>query len=551
MIFARIVFLFLFFSCFKSEDLRACTESGITQDRLGLVNVAKFEIGKPVSYTQNTVPGDDRWSGINLWVCPFQYESINYPPKADCSSFVSWIYWVVFGLGDDFVNGQNWNGGATGSLSEHGTRVSLDQARPGDIVIYGVSSPYTHATLYIGNGRVISFGGSHPPDEYDIDYSLFGTRAMIISHFMGCLSDNECVNHVEGGETICYNGGVEITPSNNGYCTTGCHTNWDCPEGKVCDTTLTTWQCVATSNDCYGPDGSVIVHGESKIYYLYNDPCNYGCDQYEYRECDNGYLSGGYQYPFCSTEGCSSGSDGCYGPGGIYLENDDCERFYSTSSVSCDEVCYDYSEFRCCRDGVLSGSYEFVSCSRYCPPTPTSSPPPSPPPSPPEEENCFASDSFVFIQNGEKRRLYEVEKGDMVETDANTFSIVYHIKHHLVTHLIQFHLQSSNNNEENLLEITPNHLVYMNSGELMVASNVTVGDFLRGKERENGWKVVRIENVEKPSTFILTNDYQIYINGVQCSVFTCHALGTFGSVILKYTHHFLPEFVVDVIQNMF
>lgn len=564
--------LFLFFSSSLSVDLRACIEPEVTQDRLGLVAVAHYELGKPVSYTQDW---PDRWSGIRNWICPFR-DFDNYPPYADCSSFVTWIYWVVFGMGDDFVNDRDWSEGYTGTMSDKGTTVTLEQARPGDIVLYGPPS-HSHVTLYIGDGKVISFGGSSPPQIYDIDYYLWDPRNKIISFFEGCLSDNECVNHVEGGETICFNGGYEITPSSNGYCTTGCHSDWDCPEGKHCDTSLTTWQCVEdeSSEDCYGPDSAIISDGDSKIYYLYNDPCVYGCDDYEYRYCDDGVLSGSYTYSSCSTEGCSKDPDDCYTPSGSIMIDGEDRIFYSRSSVPCGGNCYDYSEYRLCRDGILSGSYTYSSChTEDCtskPYTPPTSTPYTPPPPTPEENNCFASDSFVNIlydfktcteRHGEHCRTYndelqipvirkplsEVLKGDIIETNNGKFSKVYHIKHHPSSPLLKFYLQEVNGNCGNILEITPNHLVYTIAGEVdeVAAKNIKVGDYLQGKQI---WRVEKIEITEKPSTFILTQDYDIFVNNVKCSVFTTNMWGQFGSVLLVYANQILPEFIVNVLDS--
>ena len=114
-----------------------------------------------ISYSQSP----SRWSGISQRVCPYS----RVPPVADCSSFVSWLYWSAFGKGNDFLNGANWSAGYTGTMGNHGTPVSLANARPGDVVLYG-QAPYDHATLYVGNNKVVSFGQNGPALLIPINY---------------------------------------------------------------------------------------------------------------------------------------------------------------------------------------------------------------------------------------------------------------------------------------------------------------------------------------------------------------------------------------------
>lgn len=103
-----------------------------------------------------------RWDGIFDNVRP-----PSAPKYSDCSSAVSWIYWTCFGEGPDFINGEDWNDGYTGTLDQHGTKISLSQAQPGDLVFYG--NPIDHVAIYIGSGRVISHG-SDPVCNCDVNY---------------------------------------------------------------------------------------------------------------------------------------------------------------------------------------------------------------------------------------------------------------------------------------------------------------------------------------------------------------------------------------------
>jgi cell wall-associated NlpC family hydrolase len=117
--------------------------------------------GKYITYSQD----GRRWSGITQKACPYQ----SVPSVTDCSAFVTWLYWSAFGNGKDFLNNQGWKAGYTGSMGSNGTPVSLAQARPGDVVLYG-SHPYHHATLYVGNNQVVSFGANGPAKLLPINY---------------------------------------------------------------------------------------------------------------------------------------------------------------------------------------------------------------------------------------------------------------------------------------------------------------------------------------------------------------------------------------------
>src|SRR5438128_1151330 len=127
-----IIIIILLLPFAFSKDPRKCLE--VTATREGLKQAALWTVDskKTISYTQ----GPLRWSGIKNYVCP----KANVPPYADCSSFASWLYWSAFGFYPDYLNGQNWAGGYTGSMGNHGVRVSLSDAQPGDIVLYGKGS---------------------------------------------------------------------------------------------------------------------------------------------------------------------------------------------------------------------------------------------------------------------------------------------------------------------------------------------------------------------------------------------------------------------------
>ena len=113
-----------------------------------------------------------RWIGIHDKVC-----TPDVPKYSDCSSFVTWIYWTLFGDAGDLLNGENWQAGYTGTLWAHGTDQGTDSAslQVGDICIYGSGPGYDHAAFYIGDGTVISHGTSdNSAGNWTLGYNSFG-----------------------------------------------------------------------------------------------------------------------------------------------------------------------------------------------------------------------------------------------------------------------------------------------------------------------------------------------------------------------------------------
>ena len=135
----------------------------VTSDRAGLKAAALWaaKSGKYISYTQ----GSSRWSGIQKHVCPHQ----GVPAFTDCSAFVTWLYWSAFGKGTDFLNGEKWTAGYTGTQASHGVAVSRAHAQPGDVVLYGHPT-ISHAAMYVGNHQVVEFGQNGPARLRSIDY---------------------------------------------------------------------------------------------------------------------------------------------------------------------------------------------------------------------------------------------------------------------------------------------------------------------------------------------------------------------------------------------
>jgi hypothetical protein len=95
-----------------------------------------------------------------------------FPIWADCSSYVTWCLWDAFGgpnAGPDVVNGDSWRAGYTGTQKQHGRRVRLEDAMPGDLVHYG-GGDGAHVTIVVGKNKVVSHGSEGGPFLLRPDY---------------------------------------------------------------------------------------------------------------------------------------------------------------------------------------------------------------------------------------------------------------------------------------------------------------------------------------------------------------------------------------------
>lgn len=114
--------------------------------------------------------GPKRWDPIKRKRKAFRGEAGNFQ---DCSSFATWCLWnglSHFGV-RDVVNGQRFRAGWTGSMINHGQRVSRAEVLRGDCVFYaGSDGRIGHVTIYVGGGMVISHGSEPGPRKLRIDY---------------------------------------------------------------------------------------------------------------------------------------------------------------------------------------------------------------------------------------------------------------------------------------------------------------------------------------------------------------------------------------------
>ena len=110
----------------KLEKAVSMTElkygQGVSDVRVDLVNYAKKFLGNPYV-----------WGGTSL------------TKGADCSGFVLSIY-KKYGISLPHYSV---------SQSKMGTKISLSEAKPGDLIFYAKNGTVNHVAIYIGNNQVI------------------------------------------------------------------------------------------------------------------------------------------------------------------------------------------------------------------------------------------------------------------------------------------------------------------------------------------------------------------------------------------------------------
>lgn len=141
-------------------------------------------IARSIHYSQAT----NRWSGITEHLLPPRF----FPPHADCSSFVTWLFWqarvrIDGHQGEDVVNGLDWRAGNTSSMLRNGSNHQHGPWSwiPGETVVFYdlVNSKgfptgvVDHCALFVGHNRVVSNGQEIDPAVRPYNYRhVWGAR---------------------------------------------------------------------------------------------------------------------------------------------------------------------------------------------------------------------------------------------------------------------------------------------------------------------------------------------------------------------------------------
>jgi Putative peptidoglycan binding domain len=155
-------------------------------DRFGLHLLAQAEGGGGATGKRRTIVATallayNKREQIHYTMGPQRMEGVvhqirppHVPAYGDCSSMVTWYYWVA---GAPDPNGANYNGtGYTGTLGQHGTAVSVEHSQPGDYVLYGSGPPWHHVALFVGvkDGKHMVVSHGSEPGPYYLPYNYRG-----------------------------------------------------------------------------------------------------------------------------------------------------------------------------------------------------------------------------------------------------------------------------------------------------------------------------------------------------------------------------------------
>lgn len=145
------------------EEQRAREERSAREVRDNIVGVQSSEVlsldSMPKgSSSSSVVSNATKYLGV-----PYVWGG-GSPSGFDCSGFTQYVYQETYG-----INIGSW----TGAQQYAGERVSVSNARPGDLLMWGKGSSTSHVAIYIGNGQFI-----HSPKPGD------SVKITSLKHFM-------------------------------------------------------------------------------------------------------------------------------------------------------------------------------------------------------------------------------------------------------------------------------------------------------------------------------------------------------------------------------
>ncbi|WP_124065751.1 peptidoglycan-binding protein [Clostridium sp. E02] len=159
--------------------------------REAIIEEAKYWIGK-IPYCINTI------------ITTMVLDKKNPPPYMDCSDFTSSVYLTVLGINI---------GGTTKVQIDRGTKVSYEDMKPGDLILFdwGGDKKPDHVGLYAGNGQFIDEHGNNP-NPNSLDPANQNVRISSIADYKTNILDIRRI--IQDDNTIINNSG-EVIPIPN------------------------------------------------------------------------------------------------------------------------------------------------------------------------------------------------------------------------------------------------------------------------------------------------------------------------------------------------
>ncbi|MGR8980857.1 MAG: type IV pilus modification PilV family protein [Gammaproteobacteria bacterium] len=200
--------------------------------------------------------------------------------------------------------------------------------------------------------QAIDYNASTNPDS--------ATKSDIVDICVGCSAAAGCLR--PWGGTV--NNGDSITAWQSETVPYGesCESETrTCTNGTLSGSFLFDSCSIEAGADCQTPWGDTISHGNDVTAYQFatvNTDVNSATCVDETRSCDNGVLSGGFQYETCTE---IHSDTFCAIPWGGTTPNGSDITAYQTSIVPYGSTCV--SQSRHCASGALSGSYTYQTCT--------------------------------------------------------------------------------------------------------------------------------------------------------------------------------------------
>lgn len=174
-------------------------------------------------------------------------------------------------------------------------------------------------------------------------------------------TSSSCANCTLDGVTVAHGSSRTFYTSSSVACGSSCSgTSRTCTNGTLSgSSSYNKASCtVGSCASCFLFGYGTIPHGSGVTAYQDSTvACGSSCTS-QYRQCNNGVLSGSYTNLSCSVSGCADCTfDGQTVPHG------DSVYAYSSATVSCGNSCTSVRQTRTCNNGTLSGSYTNPSCS--------------------------------------------------------------------------------------------------------------------------------------------------------------------------------------------